>query len=284
MATATEKTQEVKPLGKMTYGAPELLALYQKYAMRGLIYALVFAFVLLGSVFAYNKIKANIEAEKENQQRLITLQDLDLPPPTSEEVPPPPEPEIPEKVALKDLEALVPEPVAKEKSEVLTTKTQEKLDEVKVPVASTGTDDPNKVTWDGTGKLEQKKVEQKVETKEVKKEEKKKDFQSFEVEKAPVAVNLGSVRSSMKYPEIARASNVEGTCVAKILVGTSGEIIKVSGISGPDVFHSEIRDKIMDLQFTPALQGGQPVRCYVNVPFKFSLGKKKTTEDEEKKE
>jgi hypothetical protein len=40
----------------------------------------------------------------------------------------------------------------------------------------------------------------------------------------------------------------------------------------------------MNLQFTPALQGGQPVRCYVNVPFKFSLGKKKTTEDEEKKE
>lgn len=283
MATATD-TQEVKPLGKMTYGAPELLALYQKFATRGLMMAIIFAFVLIGSVFAYNKIKANIEAEKENQQRLITLQDLDLPPPTSEEIPPPPEPEIPEKVALKDLEALVPEPVAKEKSEVLTTKTQEKLDEVKVPVASTGTDDPSKVTWDGTGKLEQKKVEQKVETKEVKKEEKKKDFQSFEVEKAPVAVNLGSVRSSMKYPEIARQSSVEGTCVAKILVGTSGEIIRVAGISGPDVFHSEIQDKIMNLQFTPALQGGQPVRCYVNVPFKFSLGKKKTTDDEEKKE
>ncbi len=283
MATATD-TQEVKPLGKMTYGAPELLALYQKFATRGLMMAIIFAFVLIGSVFAYNKIKANIEAEKENQQRLITLQDLDLPPPTSEETPPPPEPEIPEKVALKDLEALVPEPVAKEKSEVLTTKTQEKLDEVKVPVASTGTDDPNKVTWDGTGKLEQKKVEQKVETKEVKKEEKKKDFQSFEVEKAPVAVNLGSVRSSMKYPEIARQSSVEGTCVAKILVGTSGEIIRVAGISGPDVFHSEIQDKIMNLQFTPALQGGQPVRCYVNVPFKFSLGTKKKVEEEEKKE
>ncbi len=281
MATATEP--QVKPLGRMTYGAPELLALYQKYSMRGLMFAIIFAFVIIGTVFAYNKIKAGIEEDKLNQQRLITLQDLDLPPPTSEEVPPPPEIEPPKPIALKDLEALVPEPVAKEKSEVLTTKTQEKLDEVKVPVASTGTDDPNKVTWDGTGKLEQKKVEQKVETKEVKKEEKKKDFQSFEVEKAPSPVNLSSVRGSMKYPEIARASNVEGTCVAKILVGTSGEIIKVAGISGPDVFHSEIQDKIMSLQFTPALQGGQPVRCYVNVPFKFSLGKKKT-DDEEKKD
>ncbi|MBS1515365.1 MAG: TonB family protein [Bacteroidetes bacterium] len=279
---AANTEQQVKPLGRMIYGAPELIALYQKYAMRGLMIAILFAFVLIGSVFAYNKIKANIEAEKENQQRLVTLQDLDLPPPTSEETPPPPEPEIPEKIALKDLEALVPEPVAKEKAEILTTKTQEKLEEVKVPVASTGTDDPTKVTWDGTGKLEQKKVEQKVETKEVKKEEKKKDFQSFEVEKAPVAVNLGSVRGSMKYPEIARSAGIEGTCVAKILVGTSGEIIKVSSISGPDVFHSEIQDKIMNLQFTPALQGGQPVRCYVNVPFKFSLGTKKKTDDDDK--
>ena len=66
MATATD-TQEVKPLGKMTYGAPELLALYQKFATRGLMMAIIFAFVLIGSVFAYNKIKANMEAEKENQ-------------------------------------------------------------------------------------------------------------------------------------------------------------------------------------------------------------------------
>ncbi len=146
MATAPA-TQEVKPLGRMTYGAPELLALYQKYAMRGLFIAIIVAFVIIGSVFAYNKIKAQAEAEAENQQRLITLQDLDLPPPV-EDIPPPPEIETPPPVALKDLEALVPEPVAKEKSEVLTIKTQEKLEEVKVPVASTGTDDPSKVTWD----------------------------------------------------------------------------------------------------------------------------------------
>ncbi|MBK7255818.1 MAG: hypothetical protein IPI04_18400 [Ignavibacteria bacterium] len=89
-----------------------------------------------------------------------------------------------------------------------------------VPVASTGTDDPSKVNPNATvGKIEEKKVEEKVE----KKEEKKKEiFQQFEVEKAPVAINLGSVKGSMRYPEIARQSGIEGRVVAKVLVGTDG--------------------------------------------------------------
>ncbi len=283
MATAKQQETSVKPLGRMTYGAPELLALYQKYATRGLIVAVIFSVVLIGSVFAYNHIKAEMEKQEEQNSREFTLTDLNIPPPTSMDEPPPPEIEVPEKLALKDLEALIPEPVAKEKSEILTTKTQEKLEEVKVPVASTGTDDPSKVTWDGTGKLDVKKVEEKIEKKEEVKKEKK-DFQQFEVEKAPVAVNLGSVRSSMKYPEIARSAGIEGKCVAKVLVGTGGEIVRVGGISGPDVFHSEIQDKIMNLQFTPALQNGAPVRCWVSVPFNFSLGTKKKTEDDKKEE
>jgi len=283
MATANKQEEPVKPLGRMTYGAPELLALYQKYATRGLVTAVIICTVLIGSVFAYNKIKAEMEKQDELNSREFTLTDLNIPPPTAMDEPPPPEIEVPEKLALKDLEALIPEPVAKEKSEILTTKTQEKLEEVKVPVASTGTDDPSKVTWDGTGKLDVKKVEEKIEKKEEVKKEKK-DFQQFEVEKAPVAVNLGSVRGSMRYPEIARSAGIEGKCVAKVLVGTGGEIVRVGGISGPDVFHSEIQDKIMNLQFTPALQNGAPVRCWVSVPFSFSLGTKKKTDEEKKEE
>ncbi|MEO8665889.1 MAG: energy transducer TonB [Ignavibacteria bacterium] len=151
---------------------------------------------------------------------------------------------------------------------------------MKLPVASTGTDDPSKVNPDFSGKVEEKKVEEKVE----KKEEKKKDiFQQFEVEKAPVAVNLGSVKGSMRYPEIARQSGIEGRVVAKVLVGTDGSVIKVGGISGPEVFRDEVGDKVMNLQFTPALQSGQPVKCWVSVPFSFTLSakdKKKSDDDD----
>jgi len=250
----------------MTYGAPELKRLYQKFVTRGLIVATVIAVVLSVSSMAYILWAKNKEAKDlENMQREITLADLDVPPPI-DEVPP----ELPKDVALKDLAALAPEPVAKKLiTEEVKLKNQQELEDVKLPVASEGTDDPNKVTaTEFSGKVVEKKVEEKVE----KKEEKKKEiFQQFEVEKAPVAVNLGSIKGSMRYPEIARQSGMEGRVVAKVLVGTDGSVVKVGGISGPDIFRDEVSDKVMGLKFTPALQGGQPVKCWVSVPFYFKL-------------
>ncbi|MBP9192529.1 MAG: energy transducer TonB [Ignavibacteria bacterium] len=263
----------------MTYGAPELKRLYQKFVTRGLIVATVIAVVLSVSSMAYILWAKNKEAKDlENMQREITLADLDVPPPI-DEVPP----ELPKDVALKDLAALAPEPVAKKLiTEEVKLKNQQELEDVKLPVASEGTDDPNKVTaTEFSGKVVEKKVEEKVE----KKEEKKKEiFQQFEVEKAPVAVNLGSIKGSMRYPEIARQSGMEGRVVAKVLVGTDGSVVKVGGISGPDIFRDEVSDKVMGLKFTPALQGGQPVKCWVSVPFSFTLSskdKKKSSDDEE---
>lgn len=261
---------------KMKYGAPELKKLYQKYVTRGLLIAVIVHGILIGGyVFAMYLEKVRADEEKQMQEKVFNIQDLDVPPPL-DEVPP----EIPKEVALKDLSALAPEPVAKKLvQEEVKLKSQKELEEVKLPVASTGTDDPSKVNPDFSGKVEEKKVEEKVE----KKEEKKKDvFQQFEVEKAPVAVNLGSVKGSMRYPEIARQSGIEGRVVAKVLVGTDGSVIKVGGISGPEVFRDEVSDKVMNLQFTPALQGGQPVKCWVSVPFSFTLSSKdkKKSDDE----
>lgn len=266
----------------MKYGAPELKKLYQKYLTRGLIIAVILHGIFIsGYLFAMYLEKVNAENEKDQLNREITLADLDVPPPI-DEIPPEP----PKEVALKDLSALTPEPVAKKMvTEEVKLKSQKELEEVKLPVASTGTDDPSKVNPNAefTGKVEEKKVEEKVE----KKEEKKKDvFQQFEVEKAPVAVNLGSVKGSMRYPEIARQSGMEGRVVAKVLVGTDGSVIKVGGISGPEVFRDEVADKVMNLQFNPAIQGGQTVKCWVSVPFSFTLSAKdkKKSEDEEESE
>lgn len=281
----SEKTQD-QPVfeeieRKMKYGAPELQRLYKKFVTRGLIFAVILHLVLVsGYVFALYLDKVRAEREKSDmQKREITLEELDIPPPI-EDVPI----EEPKAVALKDLSALVPEPVAKKEiKEEVQLKTQKELEEVKLPVASTGTDDPSKVNPNAefTGKVQEKKVEEKVE----KKEEKKKDvFQQFEVEKAPVAVNLGAVKGSMRYPEIARQSGIEGRVVAKVLVGTDGSVIKVGGISGPEVFRDEVADKVMNLSFTPALQNGQPVKCWVSVPFSFTLGGKKKAADEDKEE
>ncbi|MBE2216803.1 MAG: outer membrane protein assembly factor BamD, partial [Ignavibacteria bacterium] len=118
--------------------------------------------------------------------------------------------------------------------------------------------------------VEEKKIEEKIEKKE-KVVEEKTVFQSFEVEKAPECVNLSQVRSSMQYPEIAREAGMEGRVTVKVLVGPDGNVIKVGSVSGPDVFHDEVRSKANDLQFTPGLQNGKPVKVWVTVPFNFKL-------------
>ena len=252
------------------YGASELKKTYQKYLRNGLIFAVVIHGFVIGSYLFANYIgKLQDESKKnDSQQRIITVTDLEPPPSADDEdEPPPPKIEEPPVAPPKDLTALTPEPVAKEKAEEQTIKTQQELEDIKTPI---GKQDSGKFQFSGNIKVEEKKIEEKIEKKE-KEVVEKTVYQSFEVEKAPECVNLAQVRGSMKYPEIARESGIEGRVTVKVLVNESGGVSKVGGVSGPDVFHDEVRDKAMDLQFTPGLQNGKPVKVWVTVPFNFKL-------------
>ena len=103
------------------------------------------------------------------------------------------------------------------------------------------------------------------------KEKEKTVYQSFEVEKAPECVNLQQVRSSMVYPPMAIEAQIEGKVTVKVLVDGDGSVIKVGSINGPDIFRDEVSSKSMQLQFTPGLQNGKPVKVWVTVPFVFKL-------------
>ena len=268
------------------YGAPELQALYKKYFSRGLIIAIILHAICIGgyalSIYIEN-LNAEEQSEDEVVSRIIKLEDLDVPPPATEDEIIPEDFEVPETIIpLKDLEALIPEPVAKQEAEILTTKTQEKLEEIKAPVSSEGSENAPNINYTGKIELSEKKIETKIEKKEEQKPVKD-TYQQFEVEVAPKPVNLGSVRGSMNYPEIARSNGTEGRVTAKVLVGSDGSVVKVGSLSGPSVFHDEVRSKVGNLQFTPALQNGKPVKCWVSVPFNFKLssGFKKQQEEEE---
>ncbi|KXK02629.1 MAG: energy transducer TonB [Ignavibacteriaceae bacterium] len=270
---------------KMAYGAPELKKLYQKYATRGIILAILLHVLIIGSYVFALILESKANERDQNLTNIIQLEDLDTPPSANdEEVPPPPEVEVPQEIIpLKDLEALIPEPVARQEAEILTTKTQEALEEILAPVSSEGSENAPNVGFIGKIDLKKEKMEQKLEKKEEKNFDQNKIFQQFEVEKAPSPVNLGAVRNSMRYPEIARSSGIEGRVTVRVLVGTSGSIERIGSISGPDVFHSEVSSKVMSLQFTPGLQNGKPVRVWVSVPFNFTLGSKFKKEKEEEK-
>lgn len=262
-------TDNIEIMQDTGYGATELKKTYQKYLQRGLIFAiLIHGFVIGTYLFANYISKMESDKKSDIQQRIINVSDLEPPPSANdEEEPPPPKIEEPPVAPPKDLTALTPEPVAKDKAEEQTIKTQKELEEIKSPV---GSNDSGKFQYTGNLKVEEKKIEEKIEKKE-KVVEEKSVYQSFEVEKAPECVNLSQVRSSMKYPEIAREAGMEGRVTVKVLVGTDGSVIKVGSVSGPEVFQDEVRDKAADLQFTPGLQNGKPVKVWVTVPFNFKL-------------
>lgn len=262
-------TDNIQVLMNTDYGAPELKKLYQRFFARGLVLAIFVHIVLISTYLVINYIntlKAEELLKQQQQQRIINLTDLEPPPSATEDETPPPKLEELQVAPPKDLSALTPEPVAKEKAEEQTIKTQEQLEQIKSPVSSTG--DTGKFTYSGPVKVEEKKIEEKIEKKEV---VEKTVYQSFEVEKAPECVNLAQVRASMVYPEVARQAGIEGRVTVKVLVGPDGNVLKVGSVSGPEQFHDEVQDKAMNLQFTPGLQNGKPVKVWVTVPFNFKL-------------
>jgi periplasmic protein TonB len=273
-------------ISKMQYGAPELKKFYKKFASRGLIIAVILhAFFISFYVFSlYLEMRA---AERELQiKRDIELKDIQSQNNNNDqdEQTPPLEVE-PQKVDLKAIDALTPEPVAKEKADIETIKKVEDLEKIKANVSSEG--DPN---WDPTKETDKVRVIDKVVEKNVSKIEIKENktvkiYQQFEVDKAPVAVNLSQVQGSMRYPEIARTSGIEGKVTVTVLVSPDGSVSSVGKFNGPDVFREEVNSKVMNLQFTPALQQGSPVKCWVSVPFNFKLsGKFKKDDEVDKKE
>lgn len=254
------------------YGAVELKLYYQKFLRRGLEIAIIVHIIAISLYLGINyidKLKQESLVKQQQQQRIINLTDLEPPPSATDEEEPPPK-EIEEVLTAppKDLTALTPEPVAKEKAEEQTIKTQQELEQIKTPVSSTG--DTGKFTYSGPIKVKEEVIEKKIE-KEERKVEVKETYKEFEVEKPPECVNLGQVRGSMVYPQIARDASIEGRVTVKVLVGPDGSVIKVGSITGPDVFHDEVADKSMNLQFTPGLQNGKPVKVWVTVPFNFKL-------------
>jgi protein TonB len=253
----------------------ELKNVYQKYFRRGFIYAVIIHFLavaLYGAVI-YLKYLQEEESKKQTQQRVInvTLTDLEPPPSLTEDEPPPPQIEEKLTMPVKDLESMTPEPVAKEKAEVQTIKTQKELEEIKTPVTNIG--DTGTFLYSGNVKVDEKKIESKMENvdKTSKVEKEKTVYQQFEVEKPPECVNLGQVKASMRYPDLAREGGIEGRITVKVLVDESGYVIKIGSINGESVFHDEVKEKARDLQFTPGLQNGKPVKVWVSVPFVFKL-------------
>ncbi|MBN1425107.1 TonB family protein [Candidatus Fermentibacteria bacterium] len=73
------------------------------------------------------------------------------------------------------------------------------------------------------------------------------------------------------YPEMAKKAGIEGTVLAQLLVGADGKVYDVRVMSGPDIFHEQVKAAALSSLFSPAKQRDKPVAVWVAVPYRFSL-------------
>ncbi|MEM7656195.1 MAG: TonB family protein [Bacteroidota bacterium] len=91
-------------------------------------------------------------------------------------------------------------------------------------------------------------------------------------EQEPQVVNLEEVKRQIGYPDLARDAAIEGTVVARILVGVKGEYREHRIINSPHPMLSKsVERQLNQLAFAPAVQGGKPTPFWVNIPFQFQL-------------
>jgi protein TonB len=95
------------------------------------------------------------------------------------------------------------------------------------------------------------------------------DYGSFEVSQdKPKLIKF----QRPDYPEMARASQLEGTVVVKIQVGTDGSVLQAQVIQAVHpLLDKAAVEAARRCRFVPGKQRGIPVKAWMAIPFVFSL-------------
>ncbi|MCL1851057.1 MAG: energy transducer TonB [Bacteroidetes bacterium] len=81
------------------------------------------------------------------------------------------------------------------------------------------------------------------------------------------------LRTNLRYPEVARNNNISGQVFLEFVVEKDGSISGVKVIVGvyPDLDQEAIRVVKMMPKWKPGKQMGKPVRCFFNIPVRFTI-------------
>jgi protein TonB len=81
------------------------------------------------------------------------------------------------------------------------------------------------------------------------------------------------LRSNLKYPEVARNNGISGSVFLEFVVEKDGSISGVKVLAGvyPELDQEAIRVVKMLPKWKPGKQMGKPVRCFFQIPVKFTM-------------
>ncbi len=85
--------------------------------------------------------------------------------------------------------------------------------------------------------------------------------------KKPVEIK----RVSPVYPAEAKQQGLEGSVIVKVLHGLNGKVERVEILKGMDVFNDAAVEAAKQFEFIPGEVNGKPVKCWISIPFNFSL-------------
>ncbi|MEM6763421.1 MAG: energy transducer TonB [Bacteroidota bacterium] len=231
--------------------------------------AAVFLVFLLFSGGPYI-LKALFGAQEEESNRTMvvkmSMEDLPPPPAMDEEKPPPPPPPKVPPPQVKTVAFKIPEPTPEEELEE-EEETIAEVEELKeAPNIGLEDKEGDDVGFfdgeiEGEGDVPEVIVEQEP------------DINAFIfAEEEPQPVNMAEVQKAIGYPQIARDAGIEGSVVLRVLVDEKGKYNKHKVLNQVHpILAKAVESKIRLLKFTPAIQGGKPIKFWVNIPFNFKL-------------
>jgi len=231
--------------GSIAIGAFELKKTYQRNLILGLSIAAMLHFMIIGSMLLYNFLRpVEIVVEKPKLPWDIKL----YPPPSlTQERPPQIEIALPE-IVPPALGIPTPVPDALNTREV-SFPTQEQLEALTPPAETEG-------YGEGAFKVPEGQLPG------------PEDFVATEILPKPIT------KIAAIYPELARRAGITGTVLLRVLVDKFGKVrdVLIFRPSGTNVgFEEAAREAVRQWTFSPAIQNGQPVAVWVDIPIRFEV-------------
>jgi protein TonB len=264
--SSTNAPKAVKVPEPSGYGYWEMKDIIRKFTWRSFIITVSMTALLLIANFVTQKVQAARKTAPK-MAPIVKLSIEQLPPPSSDDqaeiAPPPPT----QQVVNTGPAARAGTPVAVPDADI-TPDMQDfaAIDEMSRASAEGG----DGLDLGGFAGNIDFNTEEKVDVK-VREEEPAPD-EFIPVEKEP-GVDLPKLQKLIEYPDMARRAGVEGQVIVRVLVDAKGKPKKtLIEYTDNELLNDAAVKAIGDYgTFTPAIQNGQPIMCWVSIPIRFRL-------------
>ncbi len=246
------------------YGAVELKVWIAKYTWRSFFITMV----LLILFFLLYKFTTSASGESETKKiaPIVKLHLENLPPPsekTEEAAPPPPSQQVVNTGPAARAGTPIPVPDAEISEDLQEFAAMEELSRASAE-GGEGLDlggFASNVNFDEDENVDVKH-----------KEEYPAPDEFIAVEKEP-DVDLAALQKKVEYPDVARRAGIEGKVIVRVLVDKNGRVIKTKVWQSDSELLNEAAVKAVEEHgvFTPGIQNGEPVTCWVSIPIRFRL-------------